>query len=427
MTQVDPSFTALPYRQLADAALQRARDLGASHADFRFERVRYQHLGVRDGVLQGASDSEDVGFAVRVIHQGAWGFASGVVLTPEEAVRVAETAVAVATVAAAMTSRPVELAPEPVHGDVTWISSYDVNPLEVPTADKVGAAGRLDQPAPHACGGRARDGGARAGPGEQVLRRPERHQHDPAAHPPPADLRGDGDRRGDRRLRLDVEHRPAGRSRLGVPHRRALGLGLRDRRGARTAGREAEGAQRQGRPLRPGDPSLQPVAHDPRVHRPRHRARPGPGLRGQLRRFLVRDLRQAQHPAVRLPRHERHRRPHGRERTGHRRVRRRGRADPAMGHHQGRCPRRLPARPGDGPHEAGAQRRPLQRLRLRRLSWPHPHPADGQRVLAAGARRPVDRGADRPRRARPLHHRRQVVVDRHAAVQLPVHRSAVPP
>ena len=136
MTQVDPSFTALPYRQLADAALQRAGDLGASHADFRFERVRYQHLGVRDGVLQGASDSEDVGFAVRVIHQGAWGFASGVVLTPEEAVRVAETAVAVATVAAAMTSRPVELAPEPVHADVTWISSYDVNPLEVPTAEK---------------------------------------------------------------------------------------------------------------------------------------------------------------------------------------------------------------------------------------------------------------------------------------------------
>ena len=136
MTQVDPSFTALPYRRLADAALQQARDLGASHADFRFERVRYQHLGVRDGVLQGASDSEDVGFAVRVIHQGAWGFASGVVLTPEEAVRVAETAVAVARVAAAMTSRPVELAPEPVHGDVTWISSYDVNPLEVPTADK---------------------------------------------------------------------------------------------------------------------------------------------------------------------------------------------------------------------------------------------------------------------------------------------------
>ena len=133
---LDPTFTSLPYRQLGDAALSRASELGVSHADFRFERLRYQHLGVRDGVLQGASDREDMGFAVRVIHRGAWGFASGVALTTQEAMRLAETAVAVALVAGEMTSTPVELAPEPVHDDVTWVSSYKVNPLEVPVADK---------------------------------------------------------------------------------------------------------------------------------------------------------------------------------------------------------------------------------------------------------------------------------------------------
>jgi TldD protein len=133
---LDPTFTALPFRQLGEVALARAQELGATHADFRFERVRYQYLGVRDGALQGAADSEDLGFAVRVIHGGAWGFASGVVLTPQEARRVAEVAVSVAEVAARMTSTPVEIAPEPVHADVTWVSAYDVNPLEVPTADK---------------------------------------------------------------------------------------------------------------------------------------------------------------------------------------------------------------------------------------------------------------------------------------------------
>jgi TldD protein len=133
---VDPSFLDLPYRGLADAALARARELGVSHADFRFERVRYQQLGVRDGTLQGAGDTENLGFAVRVIHQGAWGFASGVVLTPDSAVGVAERAVDVARIAAAMTSTPVELAPEPVHDDVTWVSAYDVNPFDVPTAEK---------------------------------------------------------------------------------------------------------------------------------------------------------------------------------------------------------------------------------------------------------------------------------------------------
>ncbi|WP_182523324.1 TldD/PmbA family protein [Nocardioides dongkuii] len=134
--QVDPTFLSLPYRDLGDVALARARELGASHADFRFERIRYQGLSVRDGVLQNASDSEDLGFAVRVVHQGAWGFAAGVVLTPDEAVRVADSAVAVAKVAARMTADPVELAPEPIHDDVTWVSSYDVDPFAVPVAEK---------------------------------------------------------------------------------------------------------------------------------------------------------------------------------------------------------------------------------------------------------------------------------------------------
>ena len=138
LDRIDPTFTALPYRKLADAALSRARDLGVSHADFRFERVRYQHFSIRDAHLQGAEDAEDLGFAVRVIHQGAWGFASGVVLTTEEAVNVTERAVNVALVAAGMTRSPVELAAEPVYDDVTWCSAYELNPLEVPLAEKSG-------------------------------------------------------------------------------------------------------------------------------------------------------------------------------------------------------------------------------------------------------------------------------------------------
>src|SRR6478609_11649050 len=133
---LDPTFTSLPYRVLGDAALTRAAELGASHADFRFERVRYQELGVRDGVLQGASDTEDLGFAVRVVHGGAWGFAAGVVLSTDEAVRVAETAVAVAQVAARMTSSPVVLAPEPTYDDVAWVSAYEIDPFEISVADK---------------------------------------------------------------------------------------------------------------------------------------------------------------------------------------------------------------------------------------------------------------------------------------------------
>ena len=137
MAELDPTFTALPLRRLADAALQRARDFGVDHADFRLERLRGQDVTLRDAVLQGAADSEQVGFAVRVVLDGTWGFASDVELTAEAAVRTAEAAVQVARVSAAISSERIEMAPEPTYGDATWVSAYEVDPFEVPLADKV--------------------------------------------------------------------------------------------------------------------------------------------------------------------------------------------------------------------------------------------------------------------------------------------------
>ena len=134
---IDESFTALPYRRMAEAALTRAQDFHVSHADFRFERIRTQRIRVRDGRLQGAADTEDLGFAVRVILDGAWGFASGVVLGTQSAIGIAEAAVRTAQVASAMTSRPVELAPEPTYDDVEWVSAYEIDPFDVSLAEKV--------------------------------------------------------------------------------------------------------------------------------------------------------------------------------------------------------------------------------------------------------------------------------------------------
>ncbi|MBA0050510.1 TldD/PmbA family protein [Streptomyces sp. AJS327] len=141
---LDETFLALPLRQLADAALGRARALGVTHADFRFERVRAAGWRLRDARPAGSADTTRTGYAVRVVHRGAWGFASGVDGTPEAAVLVAEQAVAMAELSArvlaagsgAGAADAVELADEPVHGERTWVSAYDINPFEVPEAEK---------------------------------------------------------------------------------------------------------------------------------------------------------------------------------------------------------------------------------------------------------------------------------------------------
>ncbi len=134
---IDPEFTAHPLRQLADAALQRASDLGAEYADFRAERVRGQQIGLSDGKLETLYDTDDLGLAVRVVVEGTWGFAATVDLTPESAARAAEAAADVARVAAPVNTERIELAPEPAHGDVTWVSAYRIDPFAVTVTDKI--------------------------------------------------------------------------------------------------------------------------------------------------------------------------------------------------------------------------------------------------------------------------------------------------
>ena len=133
--EIDPEFLSLPLRSLADAALQRARDLGADHADFRLERIRGRHLVLADGSVETAQETDTLGFAVRVVHNGAWGFAAGTELVPDAAAAVAAQAVEVAKLASVLSSDRVELAPEPAHPDAVWVSSYEVDPFTVPLRD----------------------------------------------------------------------------------------------------------------------------------------------------------------------------------------------------------------------------------------------------------------------------------------------------
>jgi TldD protein len=135
---IDPAFRELPLRPVAEAALERARQLGASHADVRIERLRSQVVRMRDGRLEGLNDGEETGLAVRVVFDGTWGFASSADLTAADAALTAAQAVDVAKVSRPVNMERVELADEPVYTGTAWVSAYDIDPFEVPDADKVG-------------------------------------------------------------------------------------------------------------------------------------------------------------------------------------------------------------------------------------------------------------------------------------------------
>jgi TldD protein len=137
MSRLDPDFLALPLDTLADAALQHARTAGASHADLRVQRMRGGQLVLRDARLSSATDSTHSGLAVRVLLNGVWGFAATDELTPEAAVRAAGQAVEMARISAPLVRERVELAAEPVHRNVEWVSSYRRDPFDLPVEDRV--------------------------------------------------------------------------------------------------------------------------------------------------------------------------------------------------------------------------------------------------------------------------------------------------
>ncbi|WP_433655404.1 TldD/PmbA family protein [Nocardia sp. CA-128927] len=134
---VDAEFLDLPLAALAEAALTAAKAAGAEHADLRVHRLVTQSIRLRDGRVESIADNAELGFAVRVIVDGTWGFASHAALTPETAVEVARSAVTVATTLRALNRERVELADEPIYDNVHWVSAYDLDPFTVSTTDKV--------------------------------------------------------------------------------------------------------------------------------------------------------------------------------------------------------------------------------------------------------------------------------------------------
>ena len=134
---IDADFLTLPRHELADAALSAATEAGASHADLRIHRLVNEIILLRDGELETAVVNREIGLAVRVVVDGTWGFASHAELSPDVAADTARRAVSVARTLAALNTDRVELADEPVYADVTWVSSYQIDPLEVPTAEKI--------------------------------------------------------------------------------------------------------------------------------------------------------------------------------------------------------------------------------------------------------------------------------------------------
>jgi len=120
---------------LADAALDTAA--GCQAAEIRVERIRSQTVRLHDASPETTADETEFGMGVRVVADGAVGYAATVDVRPEEAANLVRRAMEMASVTGRAGGGRVELAPEPTHGDVTWTSAFEIDPTTVPMADKM--------------------------------------------------------------------------------------------------------------------------------------------------------------------------------------------------------------------------------------------------------------------------------------------------
>jgi TldD protein len=124
-------------RELCGHAIDVALGTGAGYADARAVTRRVQHVATKNGEVESVSDGETEGIGVRVLVDGAWGFACDRRLTDEGAREAAERAVAFARASSGRTARRrVELAPAPAEqGEYRTPAKRD--PIEVPLSEKV--------------------------------------------------------------------------------------------------------------------------------------------------------------------------------------------------------------------------------------------------------------------------------------------------
>ena len=133
---VDSDFLALPLSAVSDAAISTAKEAGASHVDVRIERTRSGLLSLRDARPETQSDESIAGVGVRVIVNGAWGFASSPEISVDVAKKLAQTAVAMAKTSKPLSTELVSLVTEPVYANQTWVSDYEIDPFSVSDSEK---------------------------------------------------------------------------------------------------------------------------------------------------------------------------------------------------------------------------------------------------------------------------------------------------
>ncbi len=130
-------------KDVATWALNIADVRGSTYADVRAVDDRTRALSTKNGKVGGASVSESLGVGVRVIADGAWGFAASDDLSREAVETAAARAVEIARASARVKQQNVRMAPEkPALGE--WTTPFKIDPFSTSVEQNIELLLKID-------------------------------------------------------------------------------------------------------------------------------------------------------------------------------------------------------------------------------------------------------------------------------------------
>jgi TldD protein len=117
-------------KQILSWALNAAAQPGVSYADARIVDDRSRSLATKNGKVGHASDAESLGIGMRVIADGAWGFAASDDLSRAAIESTAARAFAIAKASAHVKQQNVQLAPEKAV-TAAWATPFQIDPFTI--------------------------------------------------------------------------------------------------------------------------------------------------------------------------------------------------------------------------------------------------------------------------------------------------------
>src|SRR5579862_1735378 len=135
---------AMSMKQIAEWALNLTNQHGVSYADVRIVDERNRAMATKNGRVGHASDSTSLGIGIRVLADGAWGFAATEDLTRIAVEMTAAKAVEIARSSARVKQQDVRLAPEKPFTD-EWTTPCRIDPFSTSVEQNLDLLLRVDK------------------------------------------------------------------------------------------------------------------------------------------------------------------------------------------------------------------------------------------------------------------------------------------